>query len=134
MKPTQIKTVAADFLRSLATVPGLFERWQAEPSAAARASLVSDQLGLEPALTAADLALVADYAQPLAQARATGQSKSNPVSIIVFSQEQNHGAAGQNPVSIIIYSQDHTHAARKVDCDPVAVVLVTQDHRAAASA
>jgi hypothetical protein len=60
----QIKAIAADFLRALATVPGLFTRWQAESCPNARGAMVRDQLGLSHTPSAADLTRMAEYAQP----------------------------------------------------------------------
>jgi hypothetical protein len=65
--PDQIKTIAADFLRALATVPGLFTRWQAETSPAVRADIVRTELGLAQAPTAVDIKRMADFAEPHAR-------------------------------------------------------------------
>jgi hypothetical protein len=65
--PDQIKTIAADFLRALATVPGLFARWQAETSPAVRADIVREQLSLAQILSADDVNAMAKYAEPQAR-------------------------------------------------------------------
>jgi hypothetical protein len=61
--PDEIKAIAADFLRALATIPELFTRWQAETSLALRADIVRNELGLAQ-LTASDVERMALYAQP----------------------------------------------------------------------
>ncbi|HTA40349.1 MAG TPA: hypothetical protein VK760_14795 [Candidatus Acidoferrales bacterium] len=68
--PDQIKAIAADFLRALATVPELFTRWQAEASPAGRADIVRTQLGLTQPLSVADVARMAAHTAPHALATA----------------------------------------------------------------
>ena len=68
--PDQIKAIAADFLRALATVPELFTRWQAETSPAARADIVRTQLGLSRPLSVADVSRMAEHTAPHALATA----------------------------------------------------------------
>ena len=68
--PDQIKTIAADFLRALATVPGLFARWQAETSLAVRADIVCTELGLSQTLSVDDVARMAAHTAPHAVAAA----------------------------------------------------------------
>jgi len=64
MTPDQIKAVAAEFLLALATVPGLFDHWQAEKSPAVRAQIVMNVLGLQHAPTAEEIARMAELAKP----------------------------------------------------------------------
>ena len=64
--PDQIKTIAADFLRALATVPGLLARWQKETSSDVRADIVRAELNLRHALNAVDLAKLAAHTAPFA--------------------------------------------------------------------
>lgn len=64
MNPDQIKAVAAEFLLALATVPGLFDHWQAETSTTVRAQIVMNVLGLAQAPTAEEIARMAELAQP----------------------------------------------------------------------
>ena len=66
----QIKAIAADFLRALATVPGLFARWQADTSADVRGAIVRDELGLDYTPNANDLARMAEFTQPQVSAGA----------------------------------------------------------------
>jgi hypothetical protein len=64
--PDQIKTIAADFLRALATVPGLLARWQNETSSDVRADIVRAELNLRHALHAGDVAKLAEHTAPFA--------------------------------------------------------------------
>ena len=64
MNPDQIKAVAAEFLLALATVPGLFDHWQAEKSPDVRAQIVANVLGLDRAPTAEDINKMAELAKP----------------------------------------------------------------------
>jgi hypothetical protein len=82
--PDQIKTIAADFLRALATAPGLFARWQAETSPSVRAEIVRTELGLAQTLTASDVTRMAAFAEPHA-VRAANSSvfPDVPVSIVL---------------------------------------------------
>ncbi len=80
----QIKAIAADFLRALATVPGLFARWQSETSPAARGSMVRDELGLAHTPTPSDLERMAEYTQPQALAALSGSRDPLPTQFVVL--------------------------------------------------
>ncbi|HTX58037.1 MAG TPA: hypothetical protein VMH02_00070 [Verrucomicrobiae bacterium] len=84
--PDRIKAIAADFLRALATVPGLFARWQSETSPAARAEIVTKELALAAPLTSSDVARMAELTQPLASAATRGLSVDLP-GVIVLAHE-----------------------------------------------
>jgi hypothetical protein len=85
--PDQIKTIAADFLRALATVPGLFTRWQAETSQAARADIVRTELGLARPLSAGDVERMAAHVQPQALKAAGSNSLDGIPSLIMLSHD-----------------------------------------------
>jgi len=84
--PDQIKTIAADFLRALATVPGLFTRWQAEASPAVRAEIVRTELGLSQALSADDVVRMAEHTAPHVAAATQAAPLFDVPFIILYTQ------------------------------------------------
>jgi hypothetical protein len=91
--PDQIKAIAADFLRALATVPGLFTRWQAETSPAARADIVRTELGLSQALSADDFVRMAEHTAPHAIAATQAAQLFDVPFIIIYVQPGQASAA-----------------------------------------
>jgi hypothetical protein len=71
--PDQIKAIATDFLRALATVPGLLARWHGATSNDLRAEIVRAELGLQQTFCAADIAKLsrhtASHAQDVVRAK-----------------------------------------------------------------
>ena len=92
--PDQIKTIAADFLRALVTVPGLFTRWQAETSPAVRADIVRAELGLSQALSADDVARMAALTAPHAIAATQAAPLFDVPFTIIYVQPGQASAAG----------------------------------------
>ncbi len=82
--PDQIKAIAADFLRALATVPELFTRWQAETSPAVRADIVRTELGLAQPLSIDDVERMAEHTAPHAMAAAQAAPLFDVPFVIVF--------------------------------------------------
>ena len=90
MNSDQIKAIAAEFLLALATVPGLFDHWQATASPAARAQIVANVLGLERVPTAAEIAQMAELAKPRL---AKFDDAAMPAMLLVFAHPAEERAA-----------------------------------------